>query len=83
MKQEMSNEEKLQQIEARVKQLEEEKVRKTEQLRIYREQRDAIKVKLAELDLDPLTLPQTINNLKREIADEIRKLEAMIPTDIV
>jgi hypothetical protein len=82
MKQELTNEEKLKDIESKIKKIEEERIKKTEQLRILREQRDDIKTQLSELGLDPLSLPDTIRELQKEINDEIRKLEAMIPVDV-
>ena len=75
----MTNEDQLKDLEKKVKNLNDDRVRKTEQLRLLREQRDQVNNQLQEQGLDVNTLKATISQLEIEIAQELENLKNQIP----
>ena len=75
----MTNEDQIKSLEKRVKDINDTKVRKTEQLRLLREQRDNLVTQLTSQGLDPNTLKTTIQQLEAEINTEIENLKTIVP----
>lgn len=74
----MTNEEIIKDLEQKVKTLNDDKVRKSEQLRLLREQRDQLVTQIQEQGLDVNTLKIEIQRLDAEIQQEIANLKAQI-----
>jgi uncharacterized coiled-coil DUF342 family protein len=75
----MTNEDILKNLEQKVKSLNDDRIRKTEQLRLLREQRDQLNNQLQEQGLDVNTLKATISQLETEITQELENLKSQIP----
>jgi len=75
----VDQEQQLKNLETQAKMLTNEKVRKTEQLRLLRKQRDELLTKLSEEGLTPETLKQSIVQLQQEIDQDIINLKAQLP----
>jgi len=75
----VDQEQQLKNLETQAKMLTNEKVRKTEQLRLLRKQRDELLTKLSEEGLTPKTLKQSIVQLQQEIDQDIINLKAQLP----
>jgi len=74
----MSTEEKLKSLEAKAKQISNEKIRKTERLENLRKQRNEVVKQMAQENLTPQTLTQEIQNLDTQISQEIQNLETQL-----
>lgn len=74
----MNNEETLKNLEQKVKTLNDDRIRKTEQLRLLREQRDQLILQIQEQGLDVNTLKTEIQRLDIEIQQEIDSLKVQI-----
>lgn len=77
----IDHEHQLQKLEVRVKELTEEKVRKTEQLRLLREQRDQVIKELEQLGLTPQTVKAKIEALEQDVEQSIKNLNDQIPNE--
>jgi len=75
----MENENKVKQLETRIKNVNDAKIRAETQLEELRRQRDAILTRLAEMQIDPNSLNEQIAQLKQQIETDLINIEAQIP----
>ena len=77
------SEAKLNQLEKRVNNLKEEKIRSEEKLKNLREQRDKIVSELTALGVSQESLGSTIGELTAKIEKELAAIDTQIPENIV
>ncbi len=75
----MENENKVKQLEVRIKNVNDAKIRTETQLEELRKQRDAILKRLTEMQIDPNSLGEQINQLRQQIETDLINIETQIP----
>ena len=73
------SEKKLQELETRVKELNEKRIRTEEQLNLLRKQKDEIIAELTVLDIAPKDLDATITALDESIQKQLTEIRDQLP----
>jgi chromosome segregation ATPase len=73
------DEQKIKGLENRIKAVNEAKIRAEAQLEELRKQRDTILQRLTELKIDPGSLGKQLEQMKRQLANDLKNIEDQIP----
>jgi chromosome segregation ATPase len=73
------DEQKIKGLENRIKAVNEAKIRAEAQLEELRKQRDTILQRLTELKIDPGSLGEQLEQMKRQLANDLKNIEDQIP----
>lgn len=73
------DEQKIKELESRIKAVNEAKIRAEAQLEELRKQRDAILQRLTELKIDPGSLGAQLEQMKQQLTNDLKNIEDQIP----
>lgn len=79
----MNNEEKLKKLKAKVEEVKSEKIRKEEQLKSLRQQRDDLVAQIKDLGYTPENLSTEIEKLEDSVNSQLSEIESKLSQGIV